>query len=80
MSLPNRPILSLVKFSLDYLSDSPFLEDLEHIVRCFDKTTKLRFMTAEEPEYVKFGSARDNDKSCNIRLGQLKLMGRVLSI
>jgi hypothetical protein len=65
---------------LDYLNDSPFLDDLEHIVRCFDKTTKLRFRNTEEPEYVKFGSTRDNDKSYNIRLGQLKLMGLFLSI
>jgi hypothetical protein len=60
---------------LAYLSDSPFLDDLDHIVQCFDKTTKLRFNKAEEIEYVKFGSTRDNDESCNIRFGQLKLMG-----
>ena len=60
---------------LVHLSDSPFIDDLEHIVRCFDKTTKLRFSTAEEPEYIKFGSARDNDETCNIRFGQLKLTG-----
>ena len=60
---------------LGYLKDSPFLDDLDHIVRCFDKTTKLRFRTAEEPQFVKFGSTRDNDESCNIRFGQLKLMG-----
>jgi hypothetical protein len=60
---------------LGYLADSPFLDDLDHIVRCFDKTTKLRFVTADEPEYIKFGSTRDNDKNCNIRFGQLKLMG-----
>ena len=67
-------------FCLDYLKDSPYLDDLEDIVRCFDKTTKHRFRNADEPEYIKFGTARDNDKSCNIRLGQLKLMGWVLSI
>jgi len=63
------------RFLESLLSDSPFLDDLEHIVRCFDKTTKLRFRKAEEPEYIKFGSTRENDKSCNIRYGQLKLMG-----
>jgi hypothetical protein len=62
------------------LDDSPYLDDLEHIVRCFDKTTKLRFRDAKEPQYVKFGSTRDNDESYNIRFGQLKLMGCVLSI
>ena len=37
-------------------------DHLEDIVHCFDKTTKPLFRNAEEPEYVKFGSARDNDK------------------
>ena len=62
-----------------FLSDSPFLNDLEHIIRIFDKTTKLRFRNAEEPQYVKFGSTRDNDEGCNIRFGQLKLKGWILS-
>ena len=76
MSLPS--IISLVKLTslfTDLLKNSPFLDDLDHIVRCFDKTTKLRFRNAEEPEYVKFGSTRDKDETCNIRFGQLKLMG-----
>ncbi|KAF8814878.1 hypothetical protein BYT27DRAFT_7081226 [Phlegmacium glaucopus] len=58
-----------------YLAESDFLEDLDHIVRCFDKTTKLRFRSADEPQFVKFGSTRDNDADCNIRYGQLKLTG-----
>ncbi|KAF8805181.1 hypothetical protein BYT27DRAFT_7192862 [Phlegmacium glaucopus] len=62
-----------------YLADSPFLDDLDHIIRIFDKTTKLRFRTASEPQYVKFGSARDNDESYNIRFGQLKLMGSYMA-
>ena len=37
-------------------------------------------MKAEEAQYVKFGSTRDNDERYNIRFGQLKLMGWVLSI
>ncbi|KAF8805178.1 hypothetical protein BYT27DRAFT_7192849 [Phlegmacium glaucopus] len=62
-------------FLQSYLADSPFLDDLEHIICCFDKTTKLRFRKAEEPQYVKFGSTKDNDENYNIRFGQLKLMG-----
>ena len=58
-----------------FLSDSPFADDIDHIVRCFDKTTKLRFRNAEEPQYIKFGSTRDNDPAYNIRFGQLKLLG-----
>ncbi|PPQ65722.1 hypothetical protein CVT26_000339 [Gymnopilus dilepis] len=62
-------------FFESFLSDSPFASDIDHIVRCFDKTTKLRFRNAEEPQYIKFGSTRDNDPAHNIRFGQLKLSG-----
>ncbi|CAA7260337.1 unnamed protein product [Cyclocybe aegerita] len=62
-------------FLQQFLEDSPFIEDLEHIIRCFDKTTKLRFRNAEEPSYIKFGSTRDNDENYSIRFGQLKLQG-----
>ena len=60
---------------IGFLAESDFLEDLDHIVRCFDKTTKLRFRSADEPQFVKFGSTRDNDEDCNIRYGQLKMTG-----
>jgi hypothetical protein len=57
------------------LNDSPFSDDLDHISDCFDKTTKPRFRNSVDPQYVKFGSARDNDLDCGIRFGQLKLTG-----
>jgi len=57
------------------LAESTFLDDLDHIVRCFDKTTKLRFRNAEEPQFIRFGGTRDNEPDCNIRYGQLKLTG-----
>ena len=60
---------------IGFLAESDFLEDLGHIVMCFDKTTKLRFRNADEPQFVKFGSTRDNDEDCNIRYGQLKMTG-----
>lgn len=41
----------------------------------FDKTTKVRFRDAEEPQYIKFGSVRDKDPEYDIRSGQLKLSG-----
>ena len=62
-------------YSLDHLLDSPFFADIDHIAGCFDKTTKLRFRNSGEPQYIQFGGARDNDPSCNIRFGQLKLLG-----
>jgi hypothetical protein len=64
-----------LKFCLEALLDSNFIHDLDHIIRCFDKTTKPRFRDANEPQYVKFGSTRDNDAVHNIRFGQLKLFG-----
>jgi len=60
---------------LDYLQHSTFSADIKHIVSCFDKTTKIRFRNSDEPQYIKFGGTRDNDQSCNIRFGQLKLLG-----
>ncbi|TFK21935.1 hypothetical protein FA15DRAFT_597024 [Coprinopsis marcescibilis] len=57
------------------LKNSEFHSDLDHIVRCFDKTTKIRFGDDNQAQYIKFGSTRDNDFSCNIRFGQLKLNG-----
>lgn len=41
----------------------------------FDKTTKVRFWDAEEPQYIRFGSVRDKDPEYDIRSGQLKLSG-----
>lgn len=41
----------------------------------FDKTTKVRFRDADEPQYIKFGSVQDKDPDYNIRSGQLKLSG-----
>ena len=57
------------------LAESDFLEDLDHIVTCFDKTTKLHFRSIDDPQFVKFGSNQDNDEDCNIRYGQLKMTG-----
>ncbi|KAF9559594.1 hypothetical protein CPC08DRAFT_736124 [Agrocybe pediades] len=62
-------------FLEEFLKDSDFVDDVEHIVKCFNETTKPRFRNIEEPQYVKFGSLRDNDPLVNIRIGQLKLAG-----
>lgn len=65
------------EFLSNFLEESDYLKDLEHIVRCFDKTTKLTFRSAREAQYIKFGSNRDNDPSCKITHGRLKLEGCV---
>lgn len=57
------------------LKNSRFHEDLDHITECFDKSTKLRFKDSAEPAFVKFGTLRDRDSTCDIRSGQLKLKG-----
>ena len=60
---------------VDYLQGSTFLGDLDNIVECFDRSTKLRFRNSDEYQYIKFGGAKDNDQRCNIRFGQLKFLG-----
>jgi len=71
-------ISSLLKFGLgrtEFLSNSKFVDDVDLIATCFDKTTKLRFRSIDEPQYIKFGGARDNDEMSGIRYGQMKLPG-----
>ena len=59
----------------DLLKGSSFADDLDHITNCFDRTTKPRFRSIKDPQYIRFGSARDNDSKCGIRFGQLKIAG-----
>ena len=69
------PDLHNTQSGVDHLRDSTFLADLDNIVECFDRTTKIRFRNSDEPQFIKFGGVRDNDPGCNIRFGQLKLLG-----
>ena len=57
------------------MAESTYIDDLDHIVRCFDKTTKLRFRDRNDPQFIKFGSTRDNDPDVGVKYGQLKLKG-----
>ncbi|KAF5374600.1 hypothetical protein D9615_008990 [Tricholomella constricta] len=66
-------------FLEDLLRDSKFFDDVDHITQCFDKTTKLRFRNSGEPQYIRFGSARDKDIALGIRSGQLRLKGTDVS-
>ncbi|KAK0471595.1 hypothetical protein IW261DRAFT_1511460 [Armillaria novae-zelandiae] len=59
----------------DLLANSRFLQEVDVISECFDRTTKLRFRNADEPAYIKFGGMRDRDADLGIRSGQLKLEG-----
>ncbi|KDR67687.1 hypothetical protein GALMADRAFT_79463 [Galerina marginata CBS 339.88] len=67
-------------FLESHLKDSIYLDDLDKILHSFDTTTKLRFRDANQPQFVKFGSATDNDHPHNIRLGQLKLDGNDIAM
>ncbi|KAF9465196.1 hypothetical protein BDZ94DRAFT_1307345 [Collybia nuda] len=62
-------------FLQSLLRGSKFSDDVDNITSCFDKTTKLTFRNMSEPQFVRFGSARDKDPKVNIRLGQLRLLG-----
>ncbi|KAF6746720.1 hypothetical protein DFP72DRAFT_822694 [Ephemerocybe angulata] len=62
-------------FLSELLSESFYLEDLDHIVDQFDTTTKLRFRNDSEPQFIRFGGNRDSDPTCGIRFGQLKISG-----
>ncbi len=62
-------------FIPDFLANSRFVQEVDVISECFDRTTKLRFRNADEPAYIKFGGMRDRDPDLGIRSGQLKLEG-----
>ena len=59
-----------------HLANSDYLSDLDHICKCFDENTKIRFKNENDPQFIKFGSTKDNDANVNIRFGQLKLTGK----
>jgi hypothetical protein len=59
----------------ELLQNTRFQEDIPFMVEKFDKSTKLAFRDPTDPQYIKFGRARDKDASLGIRAGQLKLEG-----
>jgi len=74
------PACAVKSWSLGLLGQSRFSGDIPHIEKCFDKSTKLRFRNADEPQYIKFGTLRDKDSNFDIRSGQLKLPGYASNI
>ena len=50
-------------------------EDLEAFAQRFDDGVKRLFSNDQVPQYVKFGSPRDNDPKCGIKAGRLTLTG-----
>jgi len=61
------------------LAESKYLMDIDHIEKCFDESTKVVFRDSASPQYIRFGSSKDNDPQVNIRSGQLKLPGTVVA-
>ncbi|KAK7472127.1 hypothetical protein VKT23_000249 [Stygiomarasmius scandens] len=58
------------------LANSHFLEDIDHICQCFDRTTKFHFKNPDEMAFIKFGTTRDKDPNVGIRSGQMKIPGK----
>ncbi|KAI6108534.1 hypothetical protein EV401DRAFT_2076832 [Pisolithus croceorrhizus] len=61
-----------------FLANSKYGDDdtLKRLTITFDKTTKMHFRSANEPQYIRFGTVRDRDPEYNIRSGQLRLSGQ----
>ncbi|KAF9025800.1 hypothetical protein BDZ89DRAFT_1016644 [Hymenopellis radicata] len=57
------------------LAGSRFIDDVDYIAECFDKTTKLLVRNDTEAAYIKFGKMRDRDAALDIRNGSLKISG-----
>ena len=49
--------------------------DLDTFSQKFDEGVKRVFSNDQAPQYVKFGSLRDNDPDCGIKAGRLALTG-----
>jgi hypothetical protein len=58
-----------------FLAKSGFLADINHIIKLFDKVTKLVFRNPDDPYFIQFGGMRDNDVKLGIRGGKLRLSG-----
>ncbi|KAJ3575398.1 hypothetical protein NP233_g1120 [Leucocoprinus birnbaumii] len=63
----------------DLLKGTRFQEDVPSMTDKFDKATKLAFRDPQDPQYIKFGGARDRDEKLRIRTGQLRLDGEVIA-
>ena len=49
--------------------------DLDAFTECFDKGLKGNFSEGSKPQFVRFGSPRDNDSRCDVKGGRLMLPG-----
>ena len=74
-------MLPFTDFFPDFLAESPFINELENIVQCFDTDTKLSFR-GYEYEYIKFRNdseaTRANDTSGKRSLTKFGQVGLIL--
>ncbi|TFK50906.1 hypothetical protein OE88DRAFT_1630799 [Heliocybe sulcata] len=54
-------------------------QDIDNIVRSFEKTVKRRFKASNETVHIRFGSRNDNDPEYGISKGIMKLTGNEVS-
>ena len=50
-------------------------QDLAALTESFDTGLKTTFSDSSKPQFVKFGSPRDNDARCGVKLGKFNLAG-----
>ncbi|TFK20846.1 hypothetical protein FA15DRAFT_624859 [Coprinopsis marcescibilis] len=61
------------------LGNSRFVQDVDNIVREFDKGPKHSFRNDQDSTIIKFGSVRDNEPDLNIKSGQIRVPGDVVA-
>ncbi|KAG6918263.1 hypothetical protein DXG01_015637 [Tephrocybe rancida] len=62
------------------LKGSDFLTSIKRMSKRFDESTKIRFESIAEKQYIQFGGAGDNNTALDIRSGMITIDGQVLSI
>lgn len=55
------------------MSGSKFHSDIPEMKRLFDRATKCAFRGGTDPQYIRFGTARDRDPKLRITAGKLRL-------
>ncbi|KAH6908783.1 hypothetical protein BKA70DRAFT_1278797 [Coprinopsis sp. MPI-PUGE-AT-0042] len=62
---------------VNYLAESQFVDDLDHIIRCFDKTTKLRFRDRTIPNSSSLAQHETMILTLGIKYGQCEAERKV---
>ncbi|KAJ7059084.1 hypothetical protein C8F01DRAFT_1370694 [Mycena amicta] len=61
------------------LQNSVFRNDVHVIKESFDQTAKLKFRSAAEFSYIRFGGLRDNNTALNIDNGTIRIAGNIVA-